>query len=210
MMATGPPLPPGLHAALVRNTGYLLSRLGFWAQRQFSARIEELGLTPRMWGALNVLEAEGAVSQQELGRSIGMDPSTMVATIDELESSGLVERRRHPRDRRAYALHITDEGLSTLARGRRVAARAQNQLLAPLNEEERKMLHGLLLRLAEAADESSGQAETGGAAGPETEATAGAETEATAGAETEATAGAETKAAAAPEAVRPAPPTSTG
>src|SRR5689334_9110076 len=131
---SGPPtVPPGLHAALVRQTGYLISRVGFYAQRQFSARIGELGLTPRMWGALNVLDAEGPITQQGLGKSIGMDPSTMVSTIDELEAQGLVERRRHPTDRRAHALHVTDAGRDTLARGRRVAAEAQNQLLAPLS-----------------------------------------------------------------------------
>jgi DNA-binding MarR family transcriptional regulator len=154
---SGPPsVPPGLHAALVRNTGYLLSRVGFYAQRQFSARIEELGLTPRMWGALNVLDAEGAISQQGLGKSIGMDPSTMVSTIDELESRGLVERRPHPTDRRAHALHVTDEGRAILGRGRRLAAEAQAQLLAPLDSDERKQLHDLLLRVAQAAGGLSG------------------------------------------------------
>lgn len=149
---SGPPtVPPGLHAALVRHTGYLISRVGFYAQRQFSARLTELGLTPRMWGALNVLDAEGAMTQQELGKSIGMDPSTMVSTIDELESQGLVERRRHPTDRRAHALHVTELGHDTLGRGRRLAAAAQDQLLAPLSPEDRDVLHGLLLRVAEAA-----------------------------------------------------------
>jgi DNA-binding MarR family transcriptional regulator len=142
---------PGLHAALVRNTGYLISRLGLYASRHFSERIESLGLTPRMWGALNVLDAERAISQQQLGRLIGMDPSTVVATIDELESRGMVERRRHPSDRRAHALHVTEEGRDTLQRGRSLARAAQNELLAPLSADERRELHGLLLRLAQAA-----------------------------------------------------------
>jgi DNA-binding MarR family transcriptional regulator len=142
---------PGLHAALVRNTGYLLSRMGFYASRQFAQRLESLGLTPRMWGAMNVLDHEGAVSQQQLGRAIGMDPSSMVSTIDELEARGWVERRRHPTDRRAHALHITDAGRETLTRGRRLAGGAQNELLAPLDDAERAQLHDLLLRLAAAA-----------------------------------------------------------
>jgi DNA-binding MarR family transcriptional regulator len=142
---------PGLHAALVRNTGYLLSRMGFYASRHFAQRLETLGLTPRMWGAMNVLDHEGAVTQQQLGRAIAMDPSTVVATIDELEARGWVERRRHPHDRRAHALHITDGGRDTLARGRQLARGAQEELLAPLSEPERAQLHELLLRLALAA-----------------------------------------------------------
>jgi DNA-binding MarR family transcriptional regulator len=154
-MNAPPPGSPGLHAALTRHTGYLISRVGFFAQRQFTRRLETLGLTPRMWGALNVLDAEGAVSQQELGRSIGMDPSTMVSTIDELETRGLVERRRHPSDRRAHALHMTDAGRATLRRGRVLAREAQNELLSPLDEDERGLLHDMLLRIAQAASEVS-------------------------------------------------------
>jgi DNA-binding MarR family transcriptional regulator len=79
-----------------------------------------------------------------------MDPSSMVATIDELEAKGLVERRAHPSDRRAHALHITRRGRQTLTRGRELARGAQEELLAPLSAEERDQLHALLLRLAAA------------------------------------------------------------
>jgi DNA-binding MarR family transcriptional regulator len=143
---SGPPAV--LHAALMRHTGFLLSRMGMVAQKQFAERIESLGLTPRMWGALNVLDVEGEITQHALCKGLGIDPSSMVATIDELESQGLVERRRHPNDRRAHALHVTALGRQTLAHGRKLASKAQDQLLAPLNEEEREQLHGLLLRLA--------------------------------------------------------------
>jgi DNA-binding MarR family transcriptional regulator len=142
---------PGLHGALVRYTGYLVSRCGAFASRQFAERLDSIGLTPRMWGALNVLDAEGPVSQHQLGKAIGMDPSSMVGTIDELESRGLVERRRHPSDRRAHALHVTAAGRRTLTRGRKLAMGAQNDLLAPLSPEDRSQLHDLLLRIAQAA-----------------------------------------------------------
>ncbi len=131
----------------MKHTAFLLARMGHVAAKQFSARLERLGLTTRMWGALNVLDAEGAVTQQKLGQCTGIDPSSMVSTVDDLEAAGLVERRRHPSDRRAHALHITDEGRTTLSRGRQLARGAQEDLLSPLNAEERKQLHELLLRL---------------------------------------------------------------
>lgn len=132
----------------MRHTGFLISRMGMVAQKQFAERINSLGLTPRMWGAMNVLDAEGAITQHALGKCVGIDPSSMVSTIDELEARGLVERRRHPSDRRAHALHITTKGRQTLTRGRELARLAQEDLLAPLNAEEREQLHELLLRLA--------------------------------------------------------------
>jgi DNA-binding MarR family transcriptional regulator len=143
---------PAVHRALVANTGYLLSRMGMFAAKRFTERLIPLGLTPRLWGALNVLEAEGEITQQALGACVGIDPSSMVATIDELEAKGFVERRRHPHDRRAHALHITELGRETLAGGRRLARGAREELLAPLDEEERQQLHDLLLRLAQNAN----------------------------------------------------------
>jgi DNA-binding MarR family transcriptional regulator len=122
--------------------------MGHAAAKQFGERLAELGLTTRMWGALNVLEAEGPTTQQFLGKCTGIDPSSMVATIDDLESRGLVERRPHPSDRRAHSLHITDQGREALTRGRQLARGAQEDLLAPLSREERKLLHELLLKLA--------------------------------------------------------------
>jgi DNA-binding MarR family transcriptional regulator len=143
---------PGVHSALAKHTGFLLSRMGMIAMKRFSQRLEQLGLNMRMWGALNVLDAEGAITQHMLGKSTGIDPSSMVATIDELERAGLVERRRHPTDRRAHALHITELGHTTLAQGRRLAKEAQEDLLAPLDPDERRQLHDMLLRMARATE----------------------------------------------------------
>lgn len=139
--------PAGVHPALARHTGFLLSRAGMTAQRQFAPRLERLGLTLRMWGALNVLAAEDGITQQRLGGSAGIDPSSMVGTIDELEARGLVERGAHPSDRRAHALHLTDAGHRTLAEGRRLASDAQDELLGGLDADEREQLHSLLLRV---------------------------------------------------------------
>jgi DNA-binding MarR family transcriptional regulator len=143
---------PGLHNALTGYTGFLLSRMGMYAMKRFSSRLEPLGLTTRLWGMLNVLESEQGISQHRLGACIGMDPSSVVAAIDELEAQGRVERRRDPNDRRAYALYLTEAGVQTLAEGRKIARQAHQELLAPLDPDERRALHELLLKLAVAGD----------------------------------------------------------
>jgi len=157
-MAEFPPGQPSIHDALLKHTGFLISRMGLVAHKQFAERMEQLGLTTRMWGALNVLDAEGEITQHRLCANTGIDPSSMVATLDELEAKGLVERRRHPNDRRAHALHLTDAGRERLARGRKLARIAQDELLAPLSAEEREVLHELLLRLACTTREVGGKA----------------------------------------------------
>src|SRR5579859_2760798 len=125
------------HPALARNTGFLISRVGDLTRRRFAERLSELALTPRMFGVLNVLDAEGAVTQHALCQAVGMDPSSMVATIDELEAKGLAERRRNPQDRRAHALYLTPAGQEMLGRARQVAGESQQELLHPLSSDER-------------------------------------------------------------------------
>ncbi|MGZ4343810.1 MAG: MarR family winged helix-turn-helix transcriptional regulator [Solirubrobacteraceae bacterium] len=150
-MNDGAVAPPAVPEALTRYIGFLLSRMGTITQKRFSSRLEAVEVTPRMWGALNVLEAAGPITQHGLCKRTGMDPSSRVATIDDLERKGLVERRAHPSDRRAYALHVTDAGRETLARGREVVQEVEDELLAPLDDAEREQLRSLLLRLVTAA-----------------------------------------------------------
>src|SRR5690349_16670083 len=146
---------PAVPEALTRYTGFLISRMGTVAQKRFSSRLEALDLTPRMWGTLNILEADAPITQHGPRKRTGMDPSSMVTTIDDLEKRDPVERPTHPSDRRAYALHVTDAGRETLSQGRKVVQEVQDELLAALDDAEREQLRSLLLRLVIAAGKAS-------------------------------------------------------
>ncbi len=67
------------------------------------------------------------MSQQTLGELIGKDRTTVVAIVDGFEGEGLVERRRNPADRRAYALEVTRRGTDWLERARPVLYRAEDE-----------------------------------------------------------------------------------
>ena len=73
----------------------------------------------------------------------------MVAVVDELESSGFVERRRDPRDRRAYSLHATAKGRRALQRAGEATERAEQEFLAPLPAADRRRLKQILRTLLE-------------------------------------------------------------
>ena len=72
----------------------------------------------------------------------------MVAVLDELEADGLAERRVHPSDRRKHAVHLTAKGKRTLTKARQLALDYADELLAPLDAEERETLRLLLRKLA--------------------------------------------------------------
>jgi DNA-binding MarR family transcriptional regulator len=108
----------------------------------------DIGLHPRHFALMNVIASQPGSAQQELVASTRIDPSSMVAVIDELEGLGLVERRPHPEDRRKRAVHLTPEGTKKLAVAGRAAGRLQGEFFAPLTDAEREQLHGLLRKLA--------------------------------------------------------------
>jgi DNA-binding MarR family transcriptional regulator len=140
----GPPLEA--------RVGYLLFRLGRTQSSLFVEALEPLGMRPKHFALLNLADLSEGSSQQELGRKLGLDSSGLVSVIDDLESQGLVERRRDTTDRRRYAIHLTRAGRTKLTRAREAVKLRGEELLAPLSVDERETLHDLLSRVAAAGE----------------------------------------------------------
>jgi DNA-binding MarR family transcriptional regulator len=100
------------------------------------------------FAVLNHLQQAGPLSQQDLGSALRINPSNLVGLLDALEADGLIVRPRDPADRRRHLVDLTAPGQRRLARAKQAAAAAEQELLAPLSEVERKDLHGMLERLA--------------------------------------------------------------
>jgi DNA-binding MarR family transcriptional regulator len=138
----------GSPPALGTRVSFLLSQLGLQSARTFAAGLAPLGLNPNRFGLLiHVARAEGQ-SQQQLAETLGIHRNAMVSLIDDLEARGLVERRRHPSDRRAYAIHLTERARELLPEASLVADEQEASLLADLAEDERRTLRDLLSRLS--------------------------------------------------------------
>lgn len=138
-----------LPAALESRASFLLSQLGLQSAQSFAAGLTPLGLDPNRFGLLvHVARIEGQ-SQQRLAEVLGIHQNTMVGIIDDLEARGLVQRRRHPNDRRAYAIHLTPAARELLPAASRVADEQETRLLNKLSEAERAKLIELLSLLAQ-------------------------------------------------------------
>jgi DNA-binding PadR family transcriptional regulator len=81
--------------------------------------------------------------------AVSLDPTLMVALIDELERQGLCRRTRHPSDRRRYAIAITPTGSALLEQGLAIVGEIEQEILAPLSEPERQELARMLTRVME-------------------------------------------------------------
>lgn len=120
-----------LYRRLVAMEGDALARVGTGVKQQ---------------AALTVLADEGPMSQRELGHRLGIDRTTVVSVVDDLETAHLVERTRAPADRRAYLVVLTSTGRGAQRRGRRVVDDAERTLLSALSEQDRRALTELLAR----------------------------------------------------------------
>jgi len=140
-----PPFPE----ELVASTAFLLKRLGFVAKEQAFDAYESAGLGPYHHAVLIALGENSHETQGAVADALGYDRGQMVGLLDELEEQGLVERKRDPSDRRRHIVKLTPEGKKMLGRLRALSKRIEDEFLAPLDDEERRQLHALLLQLAE-------------------------------------------------------------
>lgn len=130
----------------------VLNRVAAGVTKIANDALTPLGIGLKQHSVLRLLAAEGVRSQQALSDALGIDRSTMVLVIDDLEAQGLVERRRNPDDRRAYEIHLLPAGRDRLAQSERRARAALRDALGPLEAAEQAELHRLLGRVADALD----------------------------------------------------------
>ena len=93
------------------------------------------------------LHGDSTLTQTRLGRLTGIEKSSLVLFLDTLEKQGWVERRRHPGDRRAHSVHLTDDGARRFeAVGLKLYVQQQKNL-APLSAAEQEKLMAMMTRL---------------------------------------------------------------
>ena len=155
-------LPRSADAPVAEFAGQLLFRLWRASHTRMAEALEAVGLTPALFALLNVLGARDGAIQQQLSSAMGIDPSTMVMLVDELEHGGLAKRRPHAADRRAREVVITAKGRRALQRARGLAVEVEDEVLGDLAPDERRQLMTLLRRaLSTAPPQSPWRAEEG-------------------------------------------------
>lgn len=96
------------------------------------------------FAVLAALDELGALSQAEIGRSLGLDRANVNRIVTRLEREGLLERTQDPHDGRRLVLTSTTSGAAHLGDLERRAARVQDELLVALDAGEREQLRLLL------------------------------------------------------------------
>lgn len=142
------PIPGPYGSGLTDDLSFLLARANALSLAAGNAALSVYGLKARSYSVLALSAGDARPSQRDLAAYLRLDPSQVVALVDDLQSRGLVERQPDPADRRANVVVATDAGRKLFAQAAEGARTAELGIHAGLSEAERDQLTALLRRLA--------------------------------------------------------------
>ena len=141
-----------MHEAETEGTYRLDDQIGFKlrlaTQRHleiFARRLPEV--TPTQFAVLARLHERGTLSQNHLGRLVGMDAATTKGVVDRLRGRGLVAATPSETDRRRLDIALTETGRAFVETALPKARDISQETLANLTPREAERLLALLDKL---------------------------------------------------------------
>jgi DNA-binding MarR family transcriptional regulator len=144
------------------SIGTALHRFGLERDRLRATLCRSAGITLSELDALEHLEADGALTQRELGQRLALTSGGVTVLVDRLERAGWVRREPHPTDRRAVLLVLDDRALAALpaalAEYHAAVATAARAIPSTSRAAVEAFLASVAARAAATADALAGQA----------------------------------------------------
>jgi DNA-binding MarR family transcriptional regulator len=132
--------PPGA------NLGYLFRLAHQRFRTMLEDALEDLGLSAQEYVILSVFETRSELSTAELARITQVTRQTMHASVLELETARLIERR--PKNQRVVLVSPTQRGRRTLAAATDRVRAVEQTALAGLSRSEERVVRTWLANLA--------------------------------------------------------------
>ena len=131
-------------ASISQDLGFLLAKLHAAGSVLNNRALAEFDLKERSYSILILASSGLEPTQREMADFLSLDPSQIVALVDELEKRGLVVRAPGKQDRRAKTVTTTATGENLLKRAGEAARKAEAEVLDGLPAEESAQLKALL------------------------------------------------------------------
>lgn len=125
---------------LSQSAFYLSSLLAKGFSRSFQLRAAELGFAPGQFPILVELWQEDGLTQRQLVERLEIEQATIANTLARMERDGLVERRKHPKDKRAQLLFLTEKAKAIEAGAKAAAKEADDALFTGFRRFERELM----------------------------------------------------------------------
>lgn len=108
--------------------------------RYYNAIASEYGLTMATGNILLAIDKRDGTPSTKLGPSMGMTSRSLVRSLKNLETSGLVYKEADAIDKRKVRIRLTEEGLRMREISKRTVLELNDTLYKNLSEEEVKTL----------------------------------------------------------------------
>jgi MarR family transcriptional regulator, transcriptional regulator for hemolysin len=128
----------------MRAVGIKLSVIARQLANRFDHAVERDGLSRAKWGVIVAVARMPGATQRSIASMLEITEVTAGQLIDRLSADGYIERREHPKDRRAYCVHLTDKAQPLLVRLGEIAKSHEVETFAGLNDEDLTRLDALL------------------------------------------------------------------
>lgn len=149
----GEPRGAACRTALSDDLGWALGAVFRSYAKAANAVFGDVPGGPRGYQVLKACARSDPRSQLKLASHLGVDRTVMTYLLDDLEGAGLIERHPDPADRRARRIVATTAGRELLGDLGRRLAKAEDHVLAGLDDEgDRQSFRSLLGRVATHAD----------------------------------------------------------
>jgi DNA-binding MarR family transcriptional regulator len=130
-----------------------LTRLARSHRAAVARALAPLGLHPGQERLLAVLWEHDGATQAEIAAALSVEPPTVTRMIGRLEVAGFVVRHRHPDDRRATQVWLTDAGWDVRRDVLRATARVSRRIESAMTDRQAAALKTALGLAADALDD---------------------------------------------------------
>ena len=136
-----------MSAYMTDPIGFLIADTARSMRRRFDERARAIGVTRPQWRTLVTLAREEGIHQGALAERLEVEPITLCRMIDRLVDAGLVERRRHPTDRRVWTIYLTEKARPLLGSIGSIADALYATALEGISASDRRNLTDTLERI---------------------------------------------------------------
>lgn len=122
------------------SAAYLSALLAKGFSKSLASRAYSLGFLPGQFPVLLELWNEDGLTQRELLDRLEVEQATLANTLGRMERDGLIERRQHPKDRRATCNFLTAKGKSIEGPAMEAAREADQDLFKGFRRFEKELM----------------------------------------------------------------------
>lgn len=115
--------------------------------RKYKAPLDDIGLTYTQYIVMMVLWEERSLGVKQIGRRLYLDSGTLTPLLKKLETAGLIERKRDPKDERNVKITVTNKGMALREQASAIPLTVGKCL--DMTQEEMTSLYQLLYKILE-------------------------------------------------------------